>query len=83
MYRGKNTVYRFLEEMLKEVEHCKKVVKSKFNKPIIMTDEDEANFEAMNHSTFVVINIQAKMCKLGTIAISLGNSEAQHTKNVI
>ena len=34
---------------LKEVEHCKKVVKTKFNKPLIMTDEDEANFETMNH----------------------------------
>ena len=49
VYRGKHAVYRFLEEMLKEVEHCKKVVKTKFNKPLIMTDEDEANFEAMNH----------------------------------
>ena len=49
VYRGKNAVYRFLEEMLKEVEHCKKVVKTKLNKPLIMTDEDEANFEAMNH----------------------------------
>ena len=48
VYGGKNAVYRFLEEMLKEVEHCKKVVKTKFNKPLIMTDEDEANFEAMN-----------------------------------
>ena len=48
VYRGKNAAYRFLEEMLKEVEHCKKVVKTKFNKPL-MTDEDEANFEAMNH----------------------------------
>ena len=46
---GKDAVYRFLEEMLKEVEHCKKVVKTKFNKPLIMTDEDEANFEVMNH----------------------------------
>ena len=35
--------------MLKEVEHCKKVVKTKFNKPLTMTDEDEANFEEMNH----------------------------------
>ena len=47
VYRGKNAVYRFLE-MLKEVEHCKKVVKTKFNKPLIMT-ENEANFEVMNH----------------------------------
>ena len=49
VYRGKNAVYSFLEEMLKEVEHCKKVVKTKFNKPLIMTDEDEANFEVINH----------------------------------
>ena len=35
--------------MLKEVEHYKKVVKTKFNKPLIMTDEDEANFEVMNY----------------------------------
>ena len=28
----------------------------------------------------MVINIQTKTCELGTIAISLGNSEAQHTK---
>ena len=49
VYKGKNAVYRFLEEMLKEVEHCKKVINTKFNKPLIMTDEDETNFEAMNH----------------------------------
>ena len=35
--------------MVKEVEHCKKVVKTKFNKPLIMTVEDEANFEVMNY----------------------------------
>ena len=35
--------------MLKEVEYCKKVIKTKFNKPLVMTDEDEANFEVMNH----------------------------------
>ena len=33
-------------------------------------------------ATFVVINIQTKMCELGTIAISLENSGAQLTKNV-
>ena len=49
VYRGKNAVKRFLEGMLKEVEHCKKVVKTKYNKPLIVTDEDEADFEVMNH----------------------------------
>ena len=82
VYRGKNAVYRFLEEMLKEVEHCKKVVKTKFNKPLIMTDEDEANFKATNHY-HICGNKYTKTCELRTIAMSLGNSEARHTKHVI
>ena len=83
MYRGKIAVYRFLEEMLKEVEHCKKVVKTKFNKPLIMTDEDEANFEAMNHCHICGNKYTDKDMRVGTTAISLGSSEAQHTNNVI
>ena len=67
-----------MEKMLEEVEYCKAVVKKCFNKPLVMTEDDE-----WINATFVVINIQTKMCELGTIAISLGNSEAQHTKNVI
>ena len=83
VYRGKNAVYRFIEEMLKELEHCKKVIKAKFNKPLIMTDEDEANFEAMDHCHICGNKYTDKTCELWTIAISLGNSEAQHTNNVI
>lgn len=30
--------------MLKEVEQCKKIAATKFDKPLAMTDEDEANF---------------------------------------
>lgn len=30
--------------MLKEVEECKKIAAKRFNKPLGMTDEDEANF---------------------------------------
>ena len=47
-----------------------------------MTDDDEANFEAMNHC-HLCGNKYTKTCELGTIAVSLGNSETQHTKNVI
>ena len=33
-----------MEEMLKEVEQCKTIAATKFDKPLAMTDEDEANF---------------------------------------
>ena len=45
-----------------------------------MTDEDEANFEAMNHCHICGNKYTDKDVR---VAISLGNSEAQHTKNVI
>ena len=82
-YRGENAVYKFMEKMLEEVEYCKVVVKKRFNKPLVMTEDDEMHFKLWINATFAIRDIQTKMCKLGTIAISLGNSEAQHTKNVI
>ena len=33
-----------MEEMLKEVEQCKTIAAKRFNKPLAMTDEDQANF---------------------------------------
>ena len=33
-----------MEEMLKEVEECKKIAAKRLNKPLAMTDADEANF---------------------------------------
>ena len=40
MYRGENAVYKFMEKMLEEVEYCKAVVKKRFNKPLVMTEDD-------------------------------------------
>ena len=37
-YRGENAVYKFMEKMLEEVEYCKAVVKKRFNKPLVMTE---------------------------------------------
>lgn len=45
IYRGENAAYKFLEKMLYDVNLCKKVVKKEFNKPLIMTEENEQNFE--------------------------------------
>ena len=45
IYRGEKAVYTFLEYMLDEVKYCKKVIKQHFNKPLIMTKEDEKQFK--------------------------------------
>ena len=42
MYRGKTAAYKFMEKMLElQVKYCKAVVKKWFNKPLVMTDNDE------------------------------------------
>ena len=40
----KKLCIKLMEEMPKEVEQCKKIAAKRFNKPLAMTDEDEANF---------------------------------------
>ena len=48
MYRGENAVYKFMENMVEEVEYCKSVVKKSFNEPLVMTENDEIRFKLMN-----------------------------------
>ena len=48
IYRGKGAIYKFLENMLEEVEYCKKMVKRHFNKNLKMTDEDMDDFMRSN-----------------------------------
>ena len=47
-YQGENAVYKFMEKMLEEVEYCKAVVKKCFNKPLVMTEDDEQCFRTMD-----------------------------------
>ena len=47
-YRGENAVYKFMEKMLEEVEYCKAVIKKRFNKPLVMTEDDEQHFRTMD-----------------------------------
>ena len=51
-YRGENAVYKFMEKMLEEVEYCKVVVKKRFNKPLVMTEDDETHFKLMDKCHF-------------------------------
>ena len=48
MYRGENAVYKFMEKMLEEVEYCKAVVKERFNKPLVITEDDQQCFRTMD-----------------------------------
>ena len=48
LYRGGNSVNKLIEEILKEYEYCKKLMKKHFNKNLIMSVEDEEKFQASN-----------------------------------
>ena len=48
LYRGKNAVYRFIESILEEYDYCKKVIKSYFNKNLIMSAKEEERFQLSN-----------------------------------
>ena len=45
IYRGPKAVYKFMEKMLEEVKYCKNIMKKEFNKPLMMTDNDELSFK--------------------------------------
>ena len=48
-YRGKNTVYRFIEAILNEYDYCKKMIKKHFYKNFIMSAEKEERFQSSNN----------------------------------
>ena len=45
IYRGEKAVYKFMKKMLEEVKYCKKTMKTFFNKPLKMTQDDEEEFQ--------------------------------------
>ena len=47
-YRGEDAVYKFMEKMLEEGEYSKAVVKKRFNKPLVMTEDDEQRFKPLS-----------------------------------
>ena len=45
VFRGENAVYKFMENMLEEVDWCKQTMEKHFNKPLIMTEENHSDFQ--------------------------------------
>ena len=48
IYRGEKAVYKFMEKMLEEVEYCKTIMRKEFNKPLVMTENEELSFKLEN-----------------------------------
>ena len=55
IYRGRNVVKYFIESIYREVSNCKRVIKKHFNKPLIMTSENELDFR--NSTTCYICEI--------------------------
>ena len=48
LYRGKNAVLKFIQCIFKEYSYCKDVIKKHFNKNLVMTAEQNEEFERSN-----------------------------------
>ena len=45
IYRGENVVEKFIENLFEEVKDCQRIIKSDFQKPLVMTKSDEEDFQ--------------------------------------
>ena len=48
LYRGKNAVFKFIQCVFKKYDYCRIVMKKHFNKNLVMTAEENEEFEKSN-----------------------------------
>ena len=48
MYRGKNAAYEFIEAVLEEYDYCKTIMKTHFNKNLVMSVDEKERFQLAN-----------------------------------
>ena len=48
VFRSENNAYEFIKAILKEYQYCKKVMKKHFGKNLIMSEEEEEQFQSSN-----------------------------------
>ena len=48
VFSEENAAYESVKAILKECQHCKKVMKERFNKNLIMSEEDKEQFQSSN-----------------------------------
>ena len=49
IYRGEDCIERFMKCMFEEVKNCQSIIRDNFNKPLIMTEEDDKAFTKATH----------------------------------
>ena len=49
IYRGEDCIEKFMKCMFEEVKNCQKIIRDNFNKPLIMTEEDDEAFTKATH----------------------------------
>ena len=45
IYRGENVIEKFIQNLFEDVEHCQRIIKKDFQKPLVMTASDEEDFQ--------------------------------------
>ena len=48
VFRGEIAAYELIKAILKEYQYCKKVMEKHFNKNLIMSEEQEKQFQSSN-----------------------------------
>ena len=51
---GKNAVNKFIKTILKENNYCKQMIKKHFNKNLVITVEDEEDFNQVINAGYVI-----------------------------
>ena len=51
---GEDAVYRFITIMIEEIKHCTDMVKKQFNDKLVMTREDNEDFENSKNIGFAI-----------------------------
>lgn len=52
IYRGEDSIKKLMEQMLMKVEYCRKIISTKFKKPLVMREEEEREFQAATECHF-------------------------------
>ena len=83
VYRGEDSINKFIQQMLTEVQYCQKIISTKFKKPLQMTDEDEQQFKAAEEYHMCGQQYKGTDIRVRQGSLSLGSIEDQHIRTVI
>ena len=66
LYKGKNAVNKFIKTIFEEYEYCKKIMKRHFNKHLIMSVDEEENFNWLIVAGYAInyLMLETKKCEI-------------------